>query len=116
DLGANRSIAVGAGGGSLSHNNATAETITIGGNLTGTGPLSFQSNAAGAGTFVLNGTNSGYTGNISVDVASTGITALRFGTATAAPGGGSITLNYPVNGATGNATTLDLPGTAVPAG
>jgi autotransporter-associated beta strand protein len=115
DLGVNRSIAVGAGGGSLSYNATGAGTVTVGGNLTGTDPLSFQSNAAGAGTFVLNGNNAGYTGNITVDVASTGITALRIGTPTAAPGGGSITLNYAAGGASGSATTLDLPGTSVPA-
>ncbi|MFO0807960.1 MAG: autotransporter-associated beta strand repeat-containing protein [Gemmataceae bacterium] len=115
DLGVNRAIAVGTGGGSISHNNATAANITIGGNITGSGALSFHSAAAGAGTFILNGNNAGYTGNITVDAASTGITVLRINTPSAAPGGGSITLNYPAAGATGNATTLDLPGTSLPA-
>jgi fibronectin-binding autotransporter adhesin len=115
DLGANRTITVGTGGGSISHNNATAETITVSGSLVGSGPLSFHSAAAGAGTFVLTGNNSGYTGPITVDVGSTGITVLRIANQNAAPGAGSITLNFPANGATGNATGLDLTGTTVPA-
>jgi autotransporter-associated beta strand protein len=71
DLGATRSIAVGAGGGSISHNNATAANITISGELSGSDNLSLHSNAAGAGTFILTGINSGYTGNLSVDAQST---------------------------------------------
>ena len=118
DLGVNRSIAVGAGGGSISHNSATAATITVPGNLTGSGSdnLSFHSAAAGGGTFVLTGDNSGYTAKISVDSGSTGLTTLRIGSQSAAPAGGSITLNFPAAGATGNATTLDLPGITLPAG
>ncbi len=116
DLGVNRSIAIGAGGGSISHNSTTATAITIPGNITGSDALSFHSNVAGAGTFILTGNDSGYTGAISVDAQTTGITVLRIATAGAAPGGGSITLNYPASGATGNATTLDLPGTTLPAG
>jgi autotransporter-associated beta strand protein len=118
DLTANRSIAVGVGGGSISHNNATAATITIPGNITGTEPLSFHSNAAGAGTFVLTGNNSGYSGDITVDAPSVGtggLTVLRIANAAAIPAGGSITLNYPAAGATGNATTLDLSGITLPA-
>ena len=38
DLGINRTIAVGTGGGVLEHNSATAATITIPGNLSGSGP------------------------------------------------------------------------------
>jgi autotransporter-associated beta strand protein len=109
DLGFTRSIAVGAGGGVLSHNNATAATISIPGNITGTGDLTFTSAAAGGGTFTLTGDNSGYSGNISVGTTSTGLTVLRLASQSAVPGGGSITLNFPAAGANGNAETLDLP-------
>jgi autotransporter-associated beta strand protein len=120
DLGVNRSIAVGTGGGSISHNNATAATITIPGNITGSGTdnLSFHSNAAGTGTFVLTGDNSGFTGRISVDppAVAGGLTVLRIGGQSAVPAGGSITLNYPANATTsGNSVALDLPGISLPA-
>ncbi len=119
DLGLHRDIAVGTGGGSLSHNNATAVALTIPGRLSGTDPLSFHSNAAGAGTFILTGNNSGYTGAITVDAPASGtggLTTLRPATQEAVPPGGSITVNYPVGGASGNATTLDLPNVTLPAG
>ena len=116
DLGATRSIAVGTGGGSISLNNAAAQTVTVPGNLSGSAALSFHSAAAGAGTFVLTGNNSGYTGAISVDAQAAGLTQLRIGTQSAAPAGGSITLNFPAAGASGNATTLDLPGVSLGAG
>ena len=120
DLGATRAIALGTGGGSISVNNAAAQTVTVSGNLTGSGSdnLSVHTAAAGAGTFILTGNNSGFTGRISVDAPAAvagGLTALRIGTQVAAPAGGSITLNYPAAGATGNATTLDLPGITLPA-
>lgn len=120
DLGVNRSIAVGTGGGSLSYNNAAAATTTMPGNLTGSGTdsLSFHSQAAGGGTFLLTGDNSGYTGKISVDSTGTGLTILRLGSQAAVPAGGSITVNYPVGATTsGNANTLDLnTGRILPAG
>ena len=116
DLGVNRHVAIGAGGGSISHNATAAVAITIPGNITGSDPLSFHSNSTGAGTFVLTGNNSGYTGAITVDAQGTGLTTLRIATPGAAPTGGSITLNYPASGANGNASTLDLPGTTLPAG
>ena len=116
DLGVNRNIAVGAGGGSISHNNATAVGITIPGNITGSDALSFHSAAAGAGTFILTGNNSGYNGAITVDAQAAGITVLRLAVQSAVPVGGSITLNYPAAGATGTATTLDLPGITLPVG
>ncbi|HLX60660.1 MAG TPA: C25 family cysteine peptidase [Planctomycetota bacterium] len=118
DFGVNRNITVGTGGGSISFNNATAENITISGNLVGTGPdnLSFASASTAAGTYILSGVNSAFAGSLSVDAASTGITTLRILYPQSAPGGGSITVNYPPNGASGNATTLDMPGTTLPAG
>jgi hypothetical protein len=110
DLGLNRAIAIGSGGGVIAHSNAAAATINIPGNLTGSGSLSFASTLAGAGTYVLNGDNSGYTGAISVDAQAGGLTALRFGNQSSVPSSGSVTLNFPAAGATGNATTLDLLG------
>lgn len=120
DLGVNRTITVGAGGGAIAYNSAAVATITVSGNLIGSGAdnLSFQSEAAAAGTFILTGNNSGYTGKISVDaptVGAGGLTVLRIGSQSAVPAGGSITLNYPVGGATGNSVTLDLPTIALPA-
>jgi autotransporter-associated beta strand protein len=114
NLGANRGIAVGAGGGMIAHNNAVAAAITVSGNLTGTAPLSFQSLAAGGGTFILSGNNSGYTGDIAVGAQSTGQTTLQIASTAAAPGGGSITLNYPASGATGTRTFLSLQGASLP--
>jgi fibronectin-binding autotransporter adhesin len=118
DLGPTRSIAIGAGGGSISHNNATAATITLPGNLSGSGAdnLSFHTNAAGGGTFVLSGDNSGYTGNLSVDALSTGVTTLRILTQSAAPAGGTITVNHPAAATAANqANTLELAGISLPA-
>ena len=121
DLGANRDISVNTGGGSVSHNSATAGTITIPGQILGNGSdnLSFHSAAAGAGTFILTGNNSGNTATISVNAPAAvagGLTILRIGTQLAAPAGGSITLNYPAAATTtGNAVTLDLPGVSLPA-
>lgn len=113
DLGVNRSIAVGTGGGVLAHNSGTAATITIPGTLSGSEPLAFQSAGAGGGTFALTGSNSGYTGAITVDSLGTGLTVLRLGSTAAS----SITVNYPAAApATGNATSLTLlSGTVVPA-
>jgi fibronectin-binding autotransporter adhesin len=47
---------------------------------------------------------------------STGLTTLQITNNNGAPGAGSITVNYPAAGATGNANTLNLPGTSLPAG
>jgi autotransporter-associated beta strand protein len=79
DFGVNRSITIGTGGASISHNNATAAAVTISGNLisAGANTLSFHSAAAGAGTFILTGDNSGFTGNITVDAQAAGLTVLR---------------------------------------
>ncbi len=123
DLGATRSIAVGTGGGSISHNNAAAATITVSGNLTGSGTdnLSFHSATTGPGTFLLSGSNSGYTGKISIDSSGTGITTanttVNLSTASAVPNASSITINYPAAATTtGNATTLNLNGVTLPVG
>ena len=119
DFGLNRDIAVGTGGGSISHNNATAATLTIPGRLSGSDALSLRSNVAGAGSFVLTGNNSGYSGALSVDAPTAGtggLTVLRPAAQQAVPLSGSITLNYPATGATGNATTLDLHNVTLPAG
>lgn len=119
DFGLNRDIAVGTGGGSISHNNATAATLTIPGRLSGSDALSLRSNVAGAGSFVLTGNNSGYSGALSVDAPTAGtggLTVLRPAAQQAVPLSGSITLNYPATGANGNATTLDLPNVTLPAG
>ncbi len=118
DLGVNRGIAVGTGGGSISYNNAAAGTVTLSGNLTGAAgnTLTVHSAAAGGGTFALTGNNAAYAGNIIVDAQSTGLTTLQIATNAAAPGSGSITVNYPAAGATGNANTINLPGTTLPAG
>lgn len=116
NLGVSRAIAVGTGGGTISHSSATAVTITIPGNISGTTALSFQSVLAGAGTFALSGDNSGYTGAISVDAVSTGLSTLQIATNSASPSGGSITVNFPAAGANGNANTLNLRGTTLSAG
>jgi fibronectin-binding autotransporter adhesin len=116
DLGVNRNIAVGTGGGSISHNNATAATISIPGNLTSgsSDTLSFHSNAAGGGSYVLSGDNSGFTGNITADALSTGLTLVRLANQDAVPASGTITLNYPAAGVSGNATVLELPSVNLP--
>ncbi|HET6407884.1 MAG TPA: autotransporter-associated beta strand repeat-containing protein, partial [Chthoniobacteraceae bacterium] len=113
DLGINRSIALGTGGGTIAMTNAAAQTVTISGNLTGTTPLGFTSGGAGAAAFYLTGDNSGYTGAITVDSAGGGVSTLRLGSPTAI-GGGSVTLLNPISGASGNATTLDLNGYTLP--
>jgi autotransporter-associated beta strand protein len=117
NLGVNRSIAVGTGGGILEHNNAAAATITIPGALSGSEALTIQSVAAGGGTVALTGNNAGYTGPITVNSNSAGLTTLRIDNTAASPGlDSSITLNYPAAGATGNNTTLTLSGgTILPA-
>jgi|GEM_PF-3483512 len=112
DFGVNRGIDVGTGGGTIAHNTATAVNLTISGGLTGnaSAPLRLTSASTAAGNFILTGDNSGFTGAISVEAASTGITTLAINAQQAVPAGGSITINYPPNGATGNATSLNLPG------
>jgi autotransporter-associated beta strand protein len=117
DLGINRSIAVGTGGGILEHNSATAATISIPGALSGSEALTFQSAAAGGGTFSLTGNNAAFTGAINVSAVSTGLATLRVNSTDSLSNASSITVNYPA-GATGsgsaNSLTL-LDGVTVPA-
>lgn len=116
DFGVNRSIAVGTGGGRITHASASGTTLTIPGNITGSGALNFSSTLAGGGGFVLSGSNGGYTGAITVDSIGTGLTRLNLSNAASVPSASSITLNYPAAGANGNATALELAGVALPVG
>lgn len=116
DLGSNRSFAIGTGGGNLIHNSATATTLSVTGSISGSAALGFQSASSGGGTFVLSGNNSGYTGAITVDSFSTGLTTLRLNNQASVPASGSITVNFPANGAAGNSSTLDLQGVTTPSG
>ena len=116
NLGGNRNIAVVGSGGTISHRNAAAATITIPGNLSGSGALALNSTLAGGGTFVLSGTNnSAYTGAITVSALSTGLSALTINSQAAVPNASSITLNFPAAGVNQNATTLNLQGISLPA-
>ncbi len=115
DLGVARSLAVGTGGGVLSVTNAAAQTVTVPGNLSGAGPLTFNvaTGAAGAASvFLLTGTdNTAYTGAITVNATSTALATLRLTTQGAVPSASAINLAYPAAAVTtGNATTLDLAG------
>ena len=117
DLGLNRRIAVGTGGGIIVHNNATAANITIPGAISGSTPLAFQSALAGGGTFNLSGDNSGYTGTISVDSAGAGTTTLAFFTQASIPPSGSIVIGMPVGAGTSGVNALNLNGgLTLPAG
>ena len=110
NLGANRSIAVGAGGGSLAHSNATGATITLPAPITGSEPLNFHS-ASAAGTFAVTGDMSGYTGDISLTAAGAGTTTLSFASGSVPPTVGSITLAKPAAAAASAANNLSLNGT-----
>jgi fibronectin-binding autotransporter adhesin len=118
DLGVNRSIAVGTGGGVLEHNSATALTLQVPGTLSGSDALTFQSAGTGAGTFSLTGSNAAYTGAINVSSVSTGLATLRINNNDSLPAASSITVNYPAGAtAAGSANTLNLlEGTTVPVG
>jgi len=118
DLGINRNIAIGTGGGVLEHNNAAAATITIPGALSGSEALTFQSALAGGGTISLSGSNAAYTGPISISALSTGTTTLSLATPAAVPAASSITVNYPAAAtAAGANNVLNLqPGTTLGAG
>ncbi len=116
DFGVNRAISIGTGGGAISHNSGTAATLTVSGNLSGAGALALSSTFGGGGTFAVTGaSNSGFTGPITVDAFSTGLTTLSFSSQAAVPNASSITLNYPAAGATGNTTTLSVNGVSIPA-
>jgi fibronectin-binding autotransporter adhesin len=110
DLGLARNVSVGAGGGVLAHSNGAAATMNLTGNLSGSGALNFQSNLAGAGTFNLIGSNSGFTGPITVSALAGGVSNLRIDNPTAVPNASLIDLQFPPNGANGAANQLSLPG------
>jgi autotransporter-associated beta strand protein len=111
NLGANRSIAVGAGGGSLAHSNATGATITLPAPITGSGPLNLHSALAGGGTFSVTGNMSGYSGDISLTAAGTGTTTLSFASGSVPPTSGSITLAKPATAVASSTNNLNLNGT-----
>ena len=112
DLGTTRTIAVGAGGGTLSAQTAT--TLTVSGTLSGTGTLT----AAGGGTVVLTANNSGFGGNFTVDsaVGNTTNTTLRIGAANALPTSTIITVNPGVAAAGGNGNQVDVAGQSIGSG
>jgi autotransporter-associated beta strand protein len=112
DLGATRTIAVGAGGGALSAQTAT--TLTVSGALSGTGTLS----AAGGGIVLLTADNSLFGGNFTVDsvVGDTTNTTLRIGAANALPASTVVTVNPGAAVAGGNGNQVDLAGQSIGAG
>jgi autotransporter-associated beta strand protein len=110
NLGANRSIAVGTGGGSLAHSNATAATIALPAPITGNGALNLHS-ALATGTFNVTGDMSGYSGDVLVTSAGTGVTTLNFASGSVPPTAGSITLAKPAAAAAASANNLNLNGT-----
>jgi autotransporter-associated beta strand protein len=117
NFGTARNVTVGTGGGVISHNSGTAATLSFSGALSGTAPLSFLTEGAGTGTYSLSGNNSGYTGDITLNAMSTGLTTVILENQAAVPASGSITINHPALGAAaGNANTLNLRGLTTPAG
>jgi len=108
DLGVNRAVSVGAGGGGVTTN---AQALTVSGNIGGAGLLAVIS---GGGVVTFSGNNSGFSGAVSVDSASTttpGILRLSNTSSSTANLGTStgVTLyNTNCNPAGGNGTTLDL--------
>ena len=122
DLGATRSIAVGTGGGTISQSGTANVTMTIPGNITGSGNLAFRTTGTSgtvstATTYSLTGDNSGYTGNISIEAGANILSTLNLATQSAVPNAASITVNYPEASITNqNANTLNLPGVTLPVG
>jgi fibronectin-binding autotransporter adhesin len=122
DFGATRNIDVGAGGGVLLHSGTTNTTITIPGSLSGTGSLKFSTTGASATastitTYNLTGSNSGYTGDITVEATANILSSLAFTSQATVPNASSITLLHPAASVTtGNANTLSLTGVSLPAG
>jgi autotransporter-associated beta strand protein len=117
NFGTARNVTVGTGGGVISHNSGTAATLSFSGALSGTAPLSFLTEGAGTGTYSLSGNNSGYSGDITLNAMSTGLTTVILENQAAVPASGSITINHPALGAAaGNANTLNLRGLTTPAG
>ena len=111
NLGSNRSIAVGTGGGSLAHSNATGATITLPAPITGSGPLNLHSALAGGGTFSVTGDMSGYSGNILLTAAGASTTTLSFASGSVTPTSGSITLAKPATAVVSSTNNLNLNGT-----
>ncbi len=107
-LGANRTLNLGTGGGTVNLSNAAAQTVTLNGPITGAGALNLRSTLAGGGNFALSGNNAGFTGAITVGGLSTGISTLTIANSAAAGNASSITLNFPAAGVNGNSTNLAL--------
>jgi autotransporter-associated beta strand protein len=121
DLGATRNIDVGTGGGAIAHSGTTNVTMAIPGNLTGAGSLKFSTTgtsgtASTATTYSLSGSNSGYTGDITVEATANILSTLALTSQASVPNAASITLLYPAAvTAANNATTLALAGVSLPA-
>lgn len=111
DLTANRTVAIGASGGTLSA--ATGTVTTVSGAVSGGGQLT----AAGGGTVILSANNSGFTGNTLVTSVSgnTTNTSLRLSNANALTSG-AVTLDAGVAVAGGNGNQLDLAGVSIGSG
>ncbi len=110
-----RAIAVGTAGATFTGRNAAAHTVTLAGPITGSGPLVFDSLAAGSPAFVLSGDNVGYTGEITVRSNGPAPTTLRLLTQASVPNATCINLINPTTGATGASTSLDIQGHVLPA-
>ena len=109
DLGVNRAIAIGSGGGSLSA--ASGKTLTASGALSGTDALG----VTGGGTVILSADNSGFSGNVNVDsVGGTTNTILRLTNSNALTGGTVNLAQGTIVGGTG--TSLDLVGVTIGSG
>ncbi|MEZ0264201.1 MAG: beta strand repeat-containing protein, partial [Phycisphaerae bacterium] len=109
DLGVNRSLALGTGGGTI--DGAGAGALTLSGALTGSGPLT----KTGGGTLILSGNSPAYTGNVFVNSGvSTTSGILRLASATALTAGTVELSNSSVLG--GNGTILDLANVTIGSG
>jgi autotransporter-associated beta strand protein len=114
DLGATRSMTIGAAGASLI--SGSAVTMTVPGSLSGAGALTIASSATTGGTVVLSGNNSGLSGNVlvtSAGVTATAGTTLRLANDNALVTG-AITLTP--SSLAGNSTTLDLANVTIGSG
>ena len=98
DYGTTRGIAVGAGGGIIAHSGTTAVTMTVSGNISGSASLKFSTTGT-SGTvstvtnYALNGDDSAYTGNITVEATGNILSTLLLNTQSAVPNAAAITLN-----------------------
>ncbi len=106
-LGTNRTIAVGAGGGTLS--TAAGTTLTADGALSGSGPLT----VTGEGVTVLSADNSGFTGDVAV-ISGTANSTLRLANNNALTSGTVTVTNNATVGAVG--TAVDLAGVTIGSG